>query len=96
MRTCPVCPSPFSSPVLRLIADMHEDWYSGPSPTWQFPNGTLFKKWEGEVITVGEKQFLITRDIHESFWQGVEQWKVVFEGIDLQTSEPVVIKIRYV
>ncbi|KAJ9269662.1 hypothetical protein DTO212C5_4273 [Paecilomyces variotii] len=75
---------------------MHEDWYSGPSPTWQFPNGTLFKKCEGEVITVREKQFLITRDIHESFWQGVEQWKVVFEGIDLQTSEPVVIKIRYV
>ncbi|KAL1886830.1 citrate synthase [Paecilomyces lecythidis] len=75
---------------------MHEDWYSGPSPTWQFPNGTLFKKREGEVATVGEKQFLITRDMHESFLQGIEQWKVIFEGIDLQTSEPVVLKFRYV
>lgn len=74
---------------------MHESWALGPSPTWQFVNGTLFKKREGEVITVGDRQFLMTRDMHESHWQGVEQWKVVFEGVDLQTSEPVVIKFRY-
>ncbi|OJJ50426.1 hypothetical protein ASPZODRAFT_129056 [Penicilliopsis zonata CBS 506.65] len=64
--------------------------------TLNFPSGSWFKKRENTLVQVDGREFRLAKVIHESYLDGGNLWKVLFEGFP--TDDPcqtVILKYRY-
>jgi hypothetical protein len=62
-----------------------------------FPSGTIFRKKEGTLLTVGSLRFRIKKVLTEKYYSLWEQRKAVFEGVEVGEGRrrPVILKLRY-
>jgi hypothetical protein len=60
-----------------------------------FPHGSVLKKFEGTIYQIGDQQFRPTRIRREQLEAGgIARRDATFDAENVQTKEPVVLKIR--